>query len=482
MTVESRKVVIVGGGFSGAVLALKLARARPQDLIVLVERGRRVGVGLAYGACAPIHLLNVPVSRMELGLSPSFADWLQASGDDLSEALTESGGSLPDAFVPRAAFGRYLERQIAAALSADPERGLHRLRGEVVRVDAAPTRAVVLDDGRIFEADIVVLATGNMAPARPPFPGSHAVMESEAFVPDPWAPGVFDDLDPDAPVLLVGAGLTMVDIVLHLKALGHRGPMTAVSRHGWLPTRHASGGAWSPFLGREAPQTPLKALQSLRRQLALAAQSGVPWQRVFDAARPDAAKTWRGWDLAARRRFLRHLRTRWDMCRHRMSPRIADALKALLDEGRLTAMGGRIQALSHGPGGVIARIKLRHGGEAPLGPFARVINCTGPRSDFDRLETPLFAGLRARGLVRPDPLRLGLDTDRCALIDTQDRPSSWLYAIGPLTRPAHWEVTAVPEINAQVDSLVAQLLGDVASRPDVPAALDLAFADLGAGI
>ncbi len=38
---------------------------------------------------------------------------------------------------------------------------------------------------------------------------------------------------------------------------------------------------------------------------------------------------------------------------------------------------------------------------------------------------------------------------------------SWLFALGPLTRPAWWEITAVPEINLQIDRLVAQLSSPV---------------------
>ena len=45
----------------------------------------------------------------------------------------------------------------------------------------------------------------------------------------------------------------------------------------------------------------------------------------------------------------------------------------------------------------------------------RVINCTGPRSDLDRLATPLFADLARRRLIRPDPLGLGLESDESIL-------------------------------------------------------------------
>ncbi|HRD47377.1 MAG TPA: FAD/NAD(P)-binding protein, partial [Caulobacter sp.] len=100
----SRAVAVVGGGFSGTLLALKLAAARPDWRMTLVEPSGRPGRGLAYGACSPTHLLNVPVSRLETGLTPRFDDWLKVYGG-MDEALAESGGDLHAAFAPRTAMG-----------------------------------------------------------------------------------------------------------------------------------------------------------------------------------------------------------------------------------------------------------------------------------------------------------------------------------------------------------------------------------------
>jgi uncharacterized NAD(P)/FAD-binding protein YdhS len=65
------------------------------------------------------------------------------------------------------------------------------------------------------------------------------------------------------------------------------------------------------------------------------------------------------------------------------------------------------------------------------------------------------------------------------VLDIDGRASDWLYAVGPLTRPALWEVTAVPEITAQIDRLTHELAQD-AERPKV--ALAETFIDMGAGI
>ncbi len=473
---------IIGGGFSGALLAIKLASAQPQAKVTVVERDRRAGVGLAYGHCSDFHLLNVPVSRAETGLSPSFSEWLAGCGADLTDATEESGGVLAEAFVPRALFGRYMEARLAKALSFATGEGLTRVRGDAVRLEDGLRRAVILADGRRVEADIVILATGNMPPQRVTVPEGGAALEEDCFVPDPWAADAFDGLAEDAVVLLIGAGLTMVDIALLLNGQSQRRRFVAMSRHGWAPSRHAPGGQWARFLSGAEVGTPWQILRLIRTELAHAEKRGVPWQRVFDAARPDAAKVWRNWSVKARAQFLRHLRTRWDIHRHRMAPRIARAVDTIVDEGRLEILAGRITALVRRPDGVMVHIKRRGGGDATLGPVAKIVNCTGPRSDFAHLEIPLISDLRRKRLINPDHLRLGLETDQSALIDGDGRPSSWLYAIGPMTRPALWEVTAIPEINAQIDALVSRLnLYAGAVRPALEP-LDLAFADLGAGI
>src|SRR4051812_33974016 len=89
---DLRTIIIVGGGLSGSLLALRAVEDR-DNKVILVERGGAVGRGVAYGACDHAHLLNVPLFRMEVGLSPSFADWLSANRPD---ELNTDDGALTD--------------------------------------------------------------------------------------------------------------------------------------------------------------------------------------------------------------------------------------------------------------------------------------------------------------------------------------------------------------------------------------------------
>jgi uncharacterized NAD(P)/FAD-binding protein YdhS len=447
-------VAIVGGGFSGAVFGLKLHMAQPDWRVVIIEPNKTLGRGIAYGACGPQHLLNVPVSRMEIGLQPRFADWLQQHRGKMAEALVESQLDVLAAYVPRRLFGDYVEERIGEALDTRAITGLTTLRGEAVRM-LRQGKGVLLTDGREVEADIVVLAMGNLPP-RPPGGPDSWIYDTGFFIPDPWARDAFTDVDRDEPLLLIGAGLTMVDVALRLAAEGHRGPMLAVSRRGLLPRRHEAGGAWSEFLAQHAAASPRTLTRVIRREVARAISQGVPWQRVFDAARPAVPAIWHNWTPANRRQFARHLRVRWDIHRHRMAPRVDDALKALLKSGALDVVAGRVAGYAHADIAVDVKLRLRNGADRVFR-AGRVINCTGPGGGFDKIAIPLIADLRERRLAAADALGVGLMTQDCAVIDGSGVASRWLFALGPLTRPNWWEITAVPEINLQIDRLVAQL-------------------------
>ena len=482
----AKTVAVIGGGLSGSLFALKLSRARPDFAVIVIESGRRLGPGLAYGACAPHDLLNVPVSRMEVGLSPSFAAWLEDSAAAMAAmapALVESGGDLQAAFAPRALFGQYLQARVTEALTLGGGRGLTAVRGEAVRLRTGSSLDVRLADGRDIAADIVVLATGNLPPRTPGGPDAW-LYDSDVFVPDPWASDALDEVRADDPVLLLGTGLTTVDIVLKLDAAGHRGPMLALSRRGLTPQVHVAGGAWPAFLEDALPASPRRLLRLFRDQVEQARRAGVPWQRVFDAARPAVPAVWRAWSLGQKRQFLRRLRPRWDVHRHRMAPRVAASFEALIDQGRLRVAAGSVTAYRRLAGARGDGVEVAYSGRGGEGRFIarHVINCTGPRRDLAQSGLPLLAGLRDQGLATPDALGLGLETDDGALLDGARRPSARLFALGALTCPSWWEIVATPEIAVQVDRLVAKLAheGDLAPEDHPLAAED--FLDLGAGI
>lgn len=466
-----RRIAVIGGGFSGALFALKAAQAHPDWRILLIEGRTPLGRGVAYGDCAPYHMLNVPVARMEVGLSPGFSEWLRR---DPGVAAGLAGGgkaNLDDAFVPRILFGDYLEEQVTLALRGPGQSGIHRIHGRAADVVGMPAPGVLLADGRHVAADAIVLAMGN-EPPHIPFPVTRHPLHAARVIADPWARGALDPIGPNDAVLLCGTGLTMVDMALKLQAKVHRGRLHAISRHGLLPLAHKAGGAWPAFIDTGWP--PLAALRQIRAAVARAQAVGIPWQRVFDAARPAVAALWNSWSLGQRAQFLRHLRAVWDIHRHRLAPQVAAAIQALRDTGQLTVMAGHVAAADETETGVSVALRHRRRGLSVLD-VGYVVNCTGPNTDLERSRQPLIRRMLDRKLIQRDPLRLGIRTNGTELPGCE----GWLHALGPVTRAAWWEIVAVPEINAQIDHLV-RVLGN--QQQGIARRLPEIFLDIGAGI
>jgi uncharacterized NAD(P)/FAD-binding protein YdhS len=447
-------IAIVGGGFSGTMVAIHLLRAAPPSVgrIYLVERAEgRVG-GVAYRTPSASHTLNVPAGRMS-----AFED----DPDDFLRFVRRrepaiTGGS----FVPRRLYGAYLADRLDEARrgSALP---LIRLAGEVVHVAEEDGQvALGLADGRAFGADRTVLAIGNFPPADPPGVDPRFA-RSIRYAHDPWS-GDALEVEPGEAVLLIGTGLTMCDIALALRDADHHGGLLAISRRGLLPQPHRVSAAAPPQLDppRELadwPATALGMLRALRREVRERAAEHVDWREVVTSLRADTPALWGRLDEDERRRFLERLRPYWETHRHRSSPETAFGVESLVAAGGLEVLVGRVERLVADVDGVTATVR-RRGMAAEELRVGKVINCTGPDTDLSRVREPLVEALRADGLVRPDPLGLGLDTDEQGrLVDAAGRPSGRLWLVGPLRKGRLWENTAVPELRVEARRM-AELL------------------------
>lgn len=437
-------VAVIGGGFSGLLTAIHLLRQSPGLVVRLVERAPRFGRGRAYQTAHPDHLLNVRASNMS-----AFPD----QPDHFRDWLANAGVARPaEAFVSRGRYGDYLQSLLREEVS-DPSRAGRLLLEADEAVGAAPAEGrlrVTLGVGRTFDADAVVLALGLLPPAPPPG-AEPEVLAHPAYVADPWR--VDPEAAPQDDILLLGSGLTMVDVALSLAGEGRR--LTALSRHGLVSRSHAPTGSAPAPEGSLA--TPRAALRTLRAQA-----EKVGWREAVDGIRPLTQEVWRSWPLSQRRRFLRHARPWWDVHRHRMAPTIAARLSGLVVSAELEVLAGRLEHVAVEGDGFAVRFRPRGEREPVTRSFAAIVNCSGPRGDAEAASAGLLADLRRRGALRRDPLGLGLDIDeRLRVIGADGRPTPGLFAVGPLTRAAVWEALAVPDLRnqtAEVARVVARSL------------------------
>jgi uncharacterized NAD(P)/FAD-binding protein YdhS len=450
-------ITIIGAGFAGTALALHLLReeALLNAAVHLVEPRPVPGPGLAYSPWRPEPLLNVRARSLSLyATEPNhFTNWLSREA--------EAANGIPE-FAARATYGRYLTEEMAAELTKpDPSTArLHWHRTTAVAATSAPDgrRLVQLAEGAPILSDYVVLALGNFPPPPPAGP-DHAYLHHSGYHADPWGANALSSIAPDASVLLIGSGLTAVDVLLALRQQGHRAPVTVVARHGRWPAAHGPATAeypdFYPELAGEA--TVLGTLKVVRRHLRQAAVHHTDWRPVLDVLRPNLGKIWAAWPLPEQQRFLRHLASLWAVARHRSPPQNAAAIAGLSASGFVQLHLGRVSEIM--ADGDQLRVRTRPGLAADCWQTARhVICCAGPLLDYSRIQTPLVESLRAASELLPDPLHLGMQTDTCgALLTAQGQPSPTLFTLGPSRRPAYFESTAVPELRQQAAALATEL-------------------------
>jgi uncharacterized NAD(P)/FAD-binding protein YdhS len=127
--------------------------------------------------------------------------------------------------------------------------------------------------------------------------------------------------------------------------------------------------------------------------------------------------------------------------------------------GQLHVMAGKVSELHEIENGIAAKITLRGGKDVIMLQASRSIDCTGLGKDFTAVDHPLLRQLLAKGIVRPDLLGLGLNvTADGALIGTDGIADRDLFAIGPLTKGAFWEIVAVPDLRIACETMAARLL------------------------
>jgi uncharacterized NAD(P)/FAD-binding protein YdhS len=477
MDAARSSIAVIGAGFSGLMCAIQLLLKSANDgpRIHLIEQNPSFGVGAAYATGSGRHLLNTRAGNMSVFPDDPdhFLDWLRNRPD--TSAL--DGAS----FVTRRTYGNYLQSLLRDVACSERAAGrLYLVPDTAQALKRVGERfAISLGVGKELTVDAAILATGNPSPQHPAVAHT-AFFDSPRYIDNPWNPMAFAAVEPDDTVLMLGTGLTMVDVALLLRSRGHCGPLLALSRRGKVPRSHAAPGQAPNIVLPPLAAHLSQALRAVRTAVRETERQGGTWQQVMDALRPATSRTWQDLPLPVRQRFLRHLRPWWDIHRHRLAPEVARRLGALLRDGDLTICRGRLTSasLEETADGFPAHARWRPVGDTLVYRVGvhHVVNCMGPGGDPAQSRSPLFQNLLAAGLARPDALRIGLDVDRSGrLIGREGAVADQLFAVGPPTRGIFWESTAVPDIRRHAAVVASSALAAVARTPYRPST-DMALA------
>ncbi|CAB4754193.1 unannotated protein [freshwater metagenome] len=490
------RVAVVGAGAAGTLTALHLvrgARARGTLLeVVVVDPAAELGRGTAFGTTDDRHLLNVPAVGMSAlpDRSQHFVEWRRQRGASVGNDL--------HVFAPRREYSRYLEDTLWEELraAADTVRLEHR-RAWVTGIEPVAPGSVatgsrpwrlVCHGARPVEADAFVVATG--LPEAGTAWAPESLLRSSSFVVDPWAPGALEAVARDrrglADVLVVGSGLTMVDVALTVlgRTARHDRRLTAVSRSGLLPGAHADRPlpAAVPDV-TDWPHDLEGIVARATRHLHEVRDGAGDWRPAVDGLRFRVAELWSRLEEPERAEFLTRYAGPWGRLRHRMPPSSAARVDAFRAAGRLEVRADRVvDARCLGAGGV--RVTLASGEVREVG---WVVNCTGPALDVRASGNHLLADLLR---PRPDgPLAsaatagMGLRTHGGRLLAADGGASAApVWVLGALRRGELLESTAVPEIRVQAQQVAESLLGTFGPVPGRTAASAAAGREVGVAV
>ena len=451
-----RRITIIGGGASGTLLALNLLKYTGDRRleINLVEKRPHIGRGVAFSTEEDAHLLNVPAAKMGAYADDieHFHRWLNENGLEYS----------PTAFVPRRIFGEYLREQLEQANESKAENvALNIFDDEAVDLQYEDSKAnVQLASGDHIYSEKVALAFGNFLPPHPTVP-DQSFVQSPRYFQDPWTAEVFDSIKPDDAVLIVGTGLSMVDVTMQLYKLRHKGVINAISTRGQLPAVHKLGHTYPAFYDEIKGKTRVTdILKAVRAHSKKADADGSDWRAVIDSLRPVTQQIWLDLPLAEKKYFMQHLSRYWNVARHRMAPEAALIIDELRGTGQLQILKGRLQKITW-EDGIGFDVRYATIGLDQYVHADVVINCIGSESRFDQLDSQLVKNLMTAGMIQCDDLRFGLDaTPDGHLKGTDGQPGDMLYTLGTALKGVLWESTAIPEIRVQARDLAQKLISE----------------------
>ncbi len=504
---ERRTVAVIGGGASATAFLCALAKQVSAEAtveapdVVVYEPADVCGPGVAYRNDTEVALLNRPVSAMSVDYLDRghFRRWLGEY-----EPLSDSDSAQ---FVPRASFGRYLADVFDGAC-----RDLRNLGGsvDIVREEVRDVQPgvegsfVYPEHSAVRWANDVVLCLGSV-PAR----DAYRLSGTPGYVHQPYpVQQLAQSVGAGANVLVLGSGLTAIDVALFLGRRSDPVRVTLASRSGALPDVRCDLGAGdcapelvaevqselerrntlrltdlSRLLERELARSGTTLREALRSFLAkskgerlLRSRLATPepaaaMQRCVVALTPWYSRLWRALDADGCEEFTRRFGRIFTCLRSPMPPVNARRLLELSDSGLLSfqkgltgvrAEGERFHARFRGRG--VARSE--HDGDEY---FDVVINATGRGIDVGAARPGSLVESAVRsGFARPHPLG-GLDVlpESNEVLDACGTPVPRWHVVGDLSSGVHFHTSSMEYAATQAGRVAQRVISRLPSHQGV---------------
>lgn len=435
------KVSIIGSGLAAILTAIALYRKNKFIKIELFERYNDLTLkGLAYSSLLPYQPLNVTASKMSLLHDDNnhFIDWLY---DYYAEKYPKS--DLSSSFQPRYVYALYCKDTINKIVES-----ISIVHEEVVDIDDfGITQVLTLSSGKKIETNYVILATGNAHA-----PTLLGIDDYNGKVITNLVGLSIESVKKYHHLLIVGSGLTAVDIIGSLCKIDYAGKITLISRKGLLPMVHKT----NPNANIDINIEELLAIKpaSLYQYFSfiktyLRNNATVDWRDLVDSIRVYVPTLWQNLNPKDKKLFIVRFKSYWEVHRHRMPEQSANIIANLKDRGVLKVLKATIKNAK------ADSVFLSNGEE--IQPDC-IINCTGQVTDIIK-HSALLKNMLAKKLLVRDDLKLGaLLKNTGEIINGQVENSSNIFALGALRRADDYETIAARELKLHSLTIAQEII------------------------
>ena len=441
----TNSIAIVGGGISGTLTVLNCIKQSKLPLqIIWFDSKNQFCKGLAYTTSDDQHLLNVRANNMSIfGDEPThFVEWLKQHHPE---------NNATD-FVSRKIFGDYVQSTYNSLINSNPLVSIVQLTEEVCDIKKNDNEFELITPNKIHKANKLVLALGNFLPAHPRSI-SKEFIESESYFQNAFQFDLMQHVLLKKNITIIGSGLTMIDVLVSLRRYSYAGKINIISPHAYIPQAHNNNPLPNvkPFIEEAKIYRLTELLSIVNQQLKKAKNEALNPHSVIDAMRPHLQYIWLNFTLFEKQQFLRHLRHKWGVARHRAPAQTMAIFNEFQSAGTINLVKGRIFDIKKTDSEFEINYTHSKTGQQSLKTEC-IINCTGPESNYLQIPSILVKNLIKNGFFEPDSINYGINADKNGEISPN------VYTIGPPLKGILWESIAVPEIRLQAKDLASKII------------------------
>ena len=437
-------IAIIGGGISGTLTVLNCIKQSKKPIsIIWFDTHNNFCKGYAYSTIEEGHLLNVRANNMSIFFDEPthFTQWLNQHYPHYN----------PTDFVPRKIFGEYVNDIFENTKKTNQLVFITQLAEEVISIDKLDD-SFELKTKNTYLVQKLVLAFGNFLPPHPKSISSDYI-SSENYFQNAFHPSLTHKILNKNNITIIGSGLTMIDVVISLSKNKYKGLIHIISPHAYVPDVHHENAfpSVSPFIEEKKIYSLSEILSIVNKQLKIAKNQGLNPHSIIDVMRPYFQNIWVNFSIDEKHQFLRHLRHKWGVARHRAPMQSMIVFQELISNNKIGLIKGRVFDIKYSEKNFVIFYSNSQQSSQTL-KTDLIINCTGPEADYTKIKMPLIQNLLKNQIITPNFIKYGINAQKDGQI------SQNVYTLGPPLKGVLWESTAVPEISAQAYKLAVNFI------------------------